>query len=369
MKSYLVGGCVRDKLLGLPQQDRDHVVVGASAEQMEALGYKPVGKDFPVFLHPQTHEEYALARTERKSGHGYRGFTVYAAPDVTLEQDLARRDLTLNAIAEDHDGRLIDPFGGQRDIEAGILRHVSAAFAEDPVRILRLARFVARFGFRVAPETMALCRQMVDQGEVDHLVPERVWQEVAKGLQERRPSPMFRTLRECGALARLLPELAQHFDSAGERALRVLDAVAQAQASLEIRFAVLVSALPSVAAMETLSQRLRAPNDCRDLAVMGWREREAIAAAESLDGAAVLDLLLRCDALRKPARFADLLRVCGALATDGGHDYHPADWLVRRLAAVAAVDGGAIARTCAAPADIPAAVRAARLAAIEQLED
>src|SRR3989344_3610887 len=207
MKIYLVGGAVRDKLLGLPVKDRDYVVVGATPEQMTAQGFKPVGADFPVFLHPQTKEEYALARTERKSGRGYKGFTVYAAPDVTLEDDLKRRDLTIHAMAEDESGKLVDPFHGAADLRAGILRHVSPAFGEDPVRILRAARFAARFGFAIAPETLQMMRDMVSSGEVDALVAERVWQELARGLMEKKPSRFFETLRSCGALAKILPEV------------------------------------------------------------------------------------------------------------------------------------------------------------------
>src|SRR5438132_9137793 len=207
MKVYVVGGAVCDGLLGLPVKDRDHVVVGATPEEMEKLGYKPVGKDFPVFLHPQTHEEYALARTERKSGRGYKGFSVHASPDVTLEDDLRRRDLTINAMAKAEDGTLIDPFGGRGDLQAKRLRHVSEAFAEDPVRILRVARFAARFGFGVAPETMALMKRMVDSGETDYLVPERGWQEFAKGLLEREPQRMYDVLEESGLRRKLLPEL------------------------------------------------------------------------------------------------------------------------------------------------------------------
>src|ERR687895_1625678 len=207
MKAYVVGGAVRDELLGLTLQDKDHVVVGATPEEMVAQGFKPVGQDFPVFLHPQTHEEYALARTERKSGRGYKGFTVHAAPDVTLEDDLRRRDLTINAMAKAADGTLIDPFGGRKDLEAGVLRHVSEAFAEDPVRILRVARFAARFGFRVADETLALMKRMVDSGEADYLVPERVWQEFARGLAEPHPERMFEVLESSGFLKKVFPEL------------------------------------------------------------------------------------------------------------------------------------------------------------------
>src|SRR3954463_15393038 len=242
VKSYVVGGAVRDELLGLPVQDRAHVVVGSTPEEMERLGFKPVGKDFPVFLHPQTHEEYALARTERKSGRGYKGFTVLASPDVTLEDDLQRRDLTINAMARAEDGTLVDPHGGERDLRAGVLRHVSEAFTEDPVRILRVARFAARFGFAIAPETMTLMRRMVEAGEADALVPERVWQELARGLMERSPSRMIAVLRECGALARVLPEVDESFerpevpDMLAER----LDRSAARGYGVAVRFALLV---------------------------------------------------------------------------------------------------------------------------------
>ena len=263
MKIYCVGGAVRDELLGLPVKDRDYVVVGATPEAMVKQGYKPVGRDFPVFLHPQTHEEYALARTERKTARGYHGFEFHAAPDVTLEQDLSRRDLTINAIARDAGGRLIDPHRGADDIKAGVLRHVSPAFAEDPVRILRVARFAARFGFRIAPETMKLMRDMAESGEADALVPERVWQEVARGLMETKPSRLFEVLRECGALARIMPEveaLWDDADAAGE-AMRALDAAAQAGAMLPARFAVLARWLVPLAV-----ESLAAGSSCRPTA-------------------------------------------------------------------------------------------------------
>jgi len=249
MKTYIVGGAVRDRLLGLPVTDRDHVVVGATPEVMLALGYQPVGRDFPVFLHPETHEEYALARTERKSGSGYRGFNVHAAPGVTLDEDLRRRDLTINAIAEDESGMLVDPWGGQRDLTEKVFRHVSEAFAEDPVRILRVARFAARFTeFTVAPETARLMRQMVGSGEIDALVPERVWQEIARGLMEARPSRMIQVLRDCGALARLLPEIDRLFGvpqppryhpeiDTGVHVMLVIDWAARQGMSLPVRFA------------------------------------------------------------------------------------------------------------------------------------
>ena len=300
MKVYRVGGSVRDELLGLPVKDHDYVVVGSDPEEMVRLGFRPVGKDFPVFLHPRTNEEYALARTERKTGRGYKGFAVFAAPDVTLEQDLARRDLTINAIARDEQGGLIDPFGGAQDLKLGMLRHVGDAFVEDPVRILRVARFAARFAFEIAPETMALMRRMVQDAEVDHLVPERAWQELARGLMEARPSLMFETLRACGALARILPELdalfgvpqppAHHPEiDTGLHIMLVVDYAASRNFTLPVRFAALTHDLGKgttprdewprhigheergVELVRQLCERLRVPNDCRDLAVLAAR--------------------------------------------------------------------------------------------------
>ena len=278
MKAYVVGGAVRDQLLGLPPGDRDWVVVGATPEQMSALGYKPVGRDFPVFLHPVTREEHALARTERKSGRGYRGFTVHASPEVTLEEDLRRRDLTINAMARDEDGTLVDPFGGERDLRAGILRHVGEAFAEDPVRILRVARFAARFRFRVAEETEALLAQMVASGEADHLVAERVWQELAKGLAEAHPVAMLRVLARCGLLPKLLPGV--RLDAALEAALG--RAVA-AGAPLAQRFAVLAGTLDETGA-RALCDALRAPNDVRELALLAAKHGSRIASQPTFYG-------------------------------------------------------------------------------------
>ena len=340
MRTYLVGGAVRDRLLGRAGGDRDWVVVGATPQQMVDLGFRPVGKDFPVFLHPETGEEHALARTERKSGHGYHGFTVYTAPDVTLEDDLVRRDLTVNAMAEDEHGQVIDPHGGQRDLAARVLRHVSPAFAEDPVRILRLARFAARFhDFTVAEETLALMRQMVDDGEVDHLVAERVWQELARGLMEARPSRMFEVLRACGAMVRLLPELdrlwgvPQRADyhpevDTGVHVMMVLDMAARLGASLPVRYACLghdlgkgttpADILPrhlghegrSARLLHDVNQRLRVPNDCRELADVVAREHGNVHRSLDFGPEAVLRLLERCDAFRKPARFHELLLAC-----------------------------------------------------------
>ena len=340
MKRYLVGGAVRDALLGLPGSDRDWVVVGARAQELLDAGYVAVGRDFPVFLHPQTKEEHALARTERKTAAGYRGFEVHADPGVTLEDDLLRRDLTINAIAQDEAGDLIDPHGGQRDIAAKVLRHVSLAFAEDPVRILRLARFAARFhAFSVAPETMLLMQQMVAAGEVDALVPERVWQELARGLMESHPSRMFEVLRACGALARLLPEVdrlwgvpqpaAHHPEvDTGVHLMMVLDMAARLEANLAVRFACLchdlgkgttrVDELPrhlghegrSVNLLRDVCTRLRVPVDCRELAEVVAREHGNIHRSGELNAAALMRLLERCDALRRPDRFKDALLAC-----------------------------------------------------------
>ena len=340
MQIYMVGGAVRDALLGLPVQDRDWVVVGATPEALAAQGYVPVGKDFPVFLHPASREEYALARTERKTAQGYRGFAVHAAPDVTLEEDLARRDLTINAIAQGDDGVLTDPYGGQRDIAARVLRHVTDAFAEDPVRILRVARFAARFpDFSIAPDTMALMQRMVTDGEVDALVPERVWQELARGLMAQQPSRMFEVLRACGALTKLLPEVARLWGvpqraeyhpevDTGVHLMMVLDMAAQLQAPIEVRFACLGHDLGkgttpqaewprhigheerSARLLKALCLRLRVPNDCSELADVVAREHGNIHRSSEFGAAALVRLLERCDAFRKPERFADILLAC-----------------------------------------------------------
>ena len=364
MKTYCVGGAVRDELLGRPVKDRDYVVVGATPEEMIRQGYKPVGKDFPVFLHPRTQEEYALARTERKTARGYHGFEFRTAPDVTLEQDLARRDLTINAIARDEDGRLIDPFNGAADLKAGVLRHVSAAFAEDPVRILRVARFAARYGFRVAPETMKLMRGMAASGEADALVAERVWQEVARGLMEEKPSRMFEVLRECGALARVMLEVDALWDDpdAASEAMRVLDAAARAGTSLAARFAALARALNPLA-VEALEGRLKVPADCRDLALLAGRHANTLLDAAELDPQSVLELFNAVDAWRRPERFAELV----AAAFAGEPDAAPAQArLERARAAAAAVNAGEIARASKNTTAIRGNVDAARLEAIRQ---
>jgi len=377
MKIYTVGGCVRDELLGLPVVDRDYVVVGATPEEMIRRGYRPVGKDFPVFLHPKTREEYALARTERKVARGYRGFTIFAAPEVTLEQDLARRDLTINAIAKDEDGHLVDPYGGASDLQLGILRHVSPAFAEDPVRILRVARFAARFSFPVAAETMELMQRMVREGEADALVPERVWQEFARGLMERSPGRLFSVLAESGLLAKLLPELGFAFvdgcpaNDAARVAVAALGYAARQSYALPVRFAILTRSLrggqDALGRLRALAQRLRAPNDCRELASVALRHAEGAKGSERLPAAALLALLEGCDAFRRPARLDALLRVCES-ESFGEHRWVEVPYrarlvLVRALAAAAQVDAGAIARRSARP-KIAAGIRATRIAAI-----
>jgi tRNA nucleotidyltransferase (CCA-adding enzyme) len=398
IRVYAVGGAVRDRLLGLPVKDRDYVVVGATPEEMTALGFRPVGKDFPVFLHPVTQEEYALARTERKVARGYKGFRIHAAPDVTLEEDLRRRDLTINAMAEDAEGRVIDPYGGQADLRERLLRHVSPAFAEDPVRILRVARFAARFtDFRVADETLALMRQMVQAGEVDALVPERVWQEIARGLMEARPARMLTVLRECGALARLLPEVDRLFGvpqdpashpeiDTGAHLLRVMDVVAERGYDLAVRYAALLHdvgkgltprerwpdhgghELAGVAAVRAVSERLRVPVECRELALTVTRWHGLAHQADRLDAAGLLDLLERCDAFRRPGRLEGFLQACAAdFHGRPGWEARPftqADRVRRAFAAARGVDAGALARA-AAPAEIAATIRAARIRAIE----
>jgi tRNA nucleotidyltransferase (CCA-adding enzyme) len=399
-----VGGAVRDELLGLPVKDHDHVVVGATPDDMLAHGFRPVGKDFPVFLHPQTQEEYALARTERKTAPGYKGFVFHTSPDVTLEDDLVRRDLTINAIARADDGTLTDPYGGRRDIAERVFRHVSAAFAEDPVRILRVARFAARFSdFRVAAETNALMRQMVEQGEVDALVPERVWQELARGLMEARPSRMLEVLRDCGALARILPELDVLWGvpqpekwhpeiDTGLHMLQVIDCAAEAGLELPTRFACLMHDLGKgatppehwpahhgheglgVKLVEQVCRRLKVPTECRDLAVMTAREHGNVGRALQLRANTIVKLLERCDAFRKPARFGQMLLAteCDARGRIGPQaSYRDAPfpqkaWLETAMAAARGVNAGEIAQaSAAAPQRIPELVHNARVSAVK----
>ena len=405
MKTYLVGGAVRDALLGLPVQDRDWVVVGTTPEAMLAQGFTPVGRDFPVFLHPQTHEEHALARTERKSAPGYRGFVVHASPQVTLEEDLARRDLTINAMAQSPGGALIDPYQGQRDLQGKVLRHVSEAFAEDPLRILRVARFAARFAdFSVAPKTMELMSSMVRQGEADTLVPERVWQELARGLMEPLPSRMFEVLRACGALARLLPEVdalwgvPQRFEhhpeiDTGWHQMLVLDMAAQLQASLPVRFACLCHDLGKASTPAAqwprhlgheergarlaarLCKRWRVPAECRELAEVVAREHGNIHRSEDFNAAAVMRLFERCDALRRPARFVDALLACEADARGRlgleERPYSPRPRLAQALTAVLAVPSEQVSAQALAQGlageKIGALVRQARVHALQSL--
>ncbi len=410
----MVGGAVRDRLLGLPVQDHDWVVVGATPEDMVARGYLPVGKDFPVFLHPDTREEYALARTERKSGRGYKGFTVFASPDVRIEQDLARRDLTINSIAADADWEsggslidvnlaLIDPFGGQRDLRDRVLRHVTEAFREDPVRILRLARFAARFhDFSIAPETMALLREMVADGEADHLVPERVWQELSRGLMESHPARMFEVLRDCGALRVVLPELDRLWGvpqraeyhpevDTGVHVMMVLQMAARLNAPLPVRWACLMhdlgkgttpaDVLPrhlgheqrSTRLLRAVGERLRVPTDCNELADVVAREHGNIHRSGELNAVALVRLLERCDALRKPGRFADALLACECDARGrlGMEDdaYPPRPRLLAVLAAAQRVDTAGVAQRAMAQGGrgeaIGAAVARARAQAVQ----
>ncbi|MCL2076380.1 MAG: multifunctional CCA addition/repair protein [Betaproteobacteria bacterium] len=399
MEIYSVGGSVRDALLGEPVADHDYVVVGARPEDLLALGYKPVGRDFPVFLHPETHAEYALARTERKHGRGYHGFVFYTGEDVTLEEDLARRDLTINAMAKAPDGRLIDPFRGLADLENKVLRHVGSAFAEDPVRLLRLARFAARFfDFSIAPETLALIRGMVEAGEVDHLVPERVWQEVARGLMETHPDRMFAVLRECGALARLLPEVDALFGvperpdfhpegDSGRHTLLVLRAAAGMRLSLAARFAALThdlgkattpsEILPShheheargEAPLLALAQRLKIPADCRELALLTIRLHgriHGICGDSPLTPSTIVKTLEAADFRRRPERFEEMLLVCEADSRGRlGYDdapYPQAEMWRTALSACRSVNDAIIAAETAA--DIPGRIHAARVAAV-----
>jgi tRNA nucleotidyltransferase (CCA-adding enzyme) len=401
LRTYLVGGAVRDRLLGRAVDERDFVVVGATADDLLARGFQQVGKDFPVFLHPHTRDEYALARTERKTAPGYHGFSVHADPDVTLEEDLQRRDLTINALAEDPSGVLIDPYGGLADLRARVLRHVSPAFTEDPVRILRVARFAARFddlGFEIAPETMALMRKMVQAGEVDALVSERVWQELARALGEDRPSRFFEVLRECGALVRLLPELDRLWGvpqpakwhpeiDTGVHVMLVVDMAARLSTSLEVRFAALchdlgkgttpTEVLPShrgheersVDLLDAICDRLRVPTRCRELARITARYHGLVHKVDELRATTVLDLMEGADAFRRPDRFHQMLTACEAdyrgRTGYADREYPQGETLRRLHLAVAAVDVGAVALAAGEPRLIPQQIRAARVAALK----
>ncbi len=398
LEVYRVGGALRDELLGLRPSEQDFVVVGASPSQMLARGFRAVGRDFPVFLHPDTHEEFALARTERKSAPGYRGFVFHTGPEVSLEDDLARRDLTVNAIAEDREGRLIDPFGGQSDLDRKILRHVSAAFVEDPVRLVRLARFATRFDtFSIAPETLELCRVLVASGEVDHLVPERVWQEMARALMHQRPSRFFRVLRETGALARLLPELDALWGvpqvpefhpeiDTGTHVMLVLDQAAAMQAPLDVRFACLVhdlgkgltpaEQLPKhhghekrgLEPVADVCNRLRVPNETRNLAMLVCEFHLVCHRAAELRPGTVMQLLKRTDALRRPQRFERFLLACEADKRGrkgrGSRHYPPAELLRRARAAAAAVSAKPLQQKGLSGKALGEALQQARIEAI-----
>ncbi len=401
MKIYRVGGSVRDEILGRPVADRDWVVVGATPEVMKTLGYTPVGRDFPVFLDPLKHEEYALARTERKRGRGHRGFDIEASPEVTLEEDLARRDLTINAMARAADGTLIDPFDGAADLARGLLRHVSPSFAEDPLRVLRVARFAARFGFVVAPETEALMRSLSDSGELAFLSPERVWQEISRGLMEAHPSRMLSVLRDCGALAQVLPEVDALYGipqpitahpevDVGVHVAAALDYAAAKGFALASRYAVLVHDLGkagsptadwpkhhghearSVRIAARLSARLKVPLECRDIAQLAARWHGVVHRAHELRPATLLELLTAADALRRPTRLDLLLAACEAdlVSRPSGRnvEYEPADIVYAALRVVRDVSVAAIAREATKRGDagdgIADAIRAARLKAL-----
>jgi tRNA nucleotidyltransferase (CCA-adding enzyme) len=401
MQTYIVGGAVRDELLGYPIKDKDYVVVGSTPEQMVAAGFRPVGKDFPVFLHPETQDEYALARTERKTAKGYKGFVVHASPEITLEQDLARRDLTINAIAKSEAGELVDPFHGLEDIKSKTLRHVGHAFVEDPVRILRIARFSARLAdFNIAPETLNLMQQMVEAGEVDALVAERVWQELAKGLMEKKPARMFEVLRSCGALNRIIPELdklwgvpqpPQHHPEVdtGVHVMLVLDYAAQKDFSLSVRFAALMHDLGKGTTpkeilprhigheergahlVKDVCKRLRVPNDCKELAVMVAKFHGKLYQSLEMRPSTLLEFLIQLDAIRQPERFNDFLQACEADSRGRtgleGCPTPAADLMRKVLGAASSVDAGAIASKQSDVEKIKTAIFEARVEAIKRV--
>ena len=405
MQIYKVGGVVRDRLLGRPSTDIDRVVVGASAEQMLAAGFRPVGEDFPVFLHPETGEEYALARTERKSGHGYGGFVFHASPDVTLEQDLLRRDLTINAMAEDDEGRLIDPYGGQQDLQARLLRHVSPAFAEDPLRVLRVARFAARFaplGFTVAPETLTLMGQLSTSGELQALTAERVFKEFARALMERRPDVFIQVLRDCGALAQLLPEVDSLFGvpqppahhpeiDTGVHTLAVLEQCAQHEQPLPVRWACLLHDVGKaltppdqwprhiahehrgIVLIEAINQRFKAPRDCAELAVLVGQYHTHGHRALELKASTLLTLLQQFDVFRRPQRFEAFISACemdarGRLGLEA-RDYPQADYLRQAAAAARAVGVESLLARGLKGADLGKALNEERLRALKHFHD
>lgn len=396
---YLVGGAVRDKLLGLPVQDRDWLVVGSSPDELMAQGFLPVGRDFPVFLHPKTHEEYALARTERKISKGYAGFAFDTSSQVSLEDDLSRRDLTINAMAEDRSGSLIDPFGGQKDLQNKILRHVSPAFAEDPVRILRTARFAARYGFQVAPETMCLMKSMVENGEVSALVPERVWQEISRGLMEKTPSKMFAVLKECGALAVILPEInalygvPQRADYHPEidcavHTLMAVDYAAQHAFSLPERYATLTHDLgkaltpPDIlpkhhghekagtTPVKTLNKRLNVPKDCAKLALLVVENHGLFHSISELKATTIVDILHKTDAFRQPEKFISAVKI-GFADTRGRRTFEHApypqfDHWQSVLKICQEIDIQSIIQSVTDKSQIPEKIRQTRIAAVKE---
>ncbi len=376
MQVYLVGGAVRDALLGRPVQDRDWVVVGASPEDMLADGFKPVGKDFPVFLHPRSGEEYALARTERKTGRGYGGFSFHTSAEVTLEQDLLRRDLTINAIAQSEDGQLVDPYGGIADLHAGVLRHVGPAFVEDPLRVLRVARFAARFAsFRIAPETMQLMSDLVRSGELDELAAERCWQELARGLMEDSPWRLLDTLAACGALAAMMPAIAVTYEETVDQVKRSLMCCVERKLPLAVRWSCLIrhtlcaaskpaqAAHDCASAARTLSEQLKTPNDCRDLAEL-FARNHALLEERVTDADSTVSVLERCDAFRRPERFARLLDCAQCShSTTAQTDHAQTGWLTA-LRTTQDIDAAAIAREAPNRADIPQLIRQARISAL-----
>lgn len=401
MKVFTVGGFVRDHLLGIPASDKDFVVVGATPEQMIELGYTPVGKDFPVFLHPESKDEYALARTERKSGNGYSGFICYSSPDVTLEQDLSRRDLTINAMAMSESGYVIDPYGGRTDMYSKVLRHVGVSFKEDPLRVLRLARFAARYSdFTIDPTTIALCKELVASGELNYLVPERVWKELSRGMMESKPSRMFEVLHTVGALSKLLPEVdkligipqpVMHHPEGDvwNHVMMALDLAAKEKASLEVRFSILMHDLgkgvtaPSeypkhhghedsgVPLVDIVCDRFKVPATCRELAILSAGNHGVIHSAMSLKASTIVSLFKNVDVYRKPARFFELLDVCSLDARGRkdreANEYPPKDYLLIAFNAVKTVNPGEIAIKCSNKQMIPARIHEARVSAVKKI--
>lgn len=369
MQIYKVGGAVRDRLLGRPVSDIDWLVVGATVEQMQALGYRPVGADFPVFIHPRTGEEYALARTERKSGRGYGGFTFHASPEVTLEEDLIRRDLTINAMAEDEQGILYDPYHGKNDLDLRLLRHVSPAFAEDPLRVLRVARFAARYapqGFHVADETLELMRQISASGELQALTAERSWKEIERALMEDQPQVFIQVLRDCSALKELMPEVDALLDQQQSHTLQVLEQAARAQQPLNVRWACLLHELADLNQAKALNQRFKAPRECQELALLVVECQALCHGALQLSAARLLELLQKFDVYRRPQRFEDFIAACQAQALSRGEQAYPqADYLRGAAAVAKAVDVKALVEKGLTGQALGEALKEARLTALE----